>query len=50
MIEKAALTQFIPHLNYTNKFALKNSAYKPGNSTETLLCKINSDIMKNMDS
>ena len=50
VIEKAALTQFIPHLECTQKFALKNSAYKTGNSTETLLCKINSDIMKNMDS
>ena len=50
LIEKVALSQFIPHLNYTQKFALKNSAYKAGNSTETLLCKINSDIMKNMDS
>ena len=49
LIEKVALSQFIPHLNHTQKFALKNSAYKSGNSTETLLCKINSDIMINME-
>ena len=49
IIEKAVLKQLIPHLNSTNNFANNNSAYKPGYSTETILLKIHSDIINNID-
>ena len=40
----------MPHLNSTNKFAINNVAYKPLHSTETLLTKVNNNIIKNSDS
>ena len=49
LIEKSALLRYIPHLNNTKKFAINNSAYKPVHSTETLITKVNNDIMVNMD-
>ena len=49
IIEKAAISQYIPYLKETNKFSINNSAYKQNHSTETLLTKIHSDIIQNMD-
>ena len=49
IFEKAAISQYIPHLKETNKFSINNSAYKQNHSTETLLTKIHSDIIQNMD-
>ena len=48
IIEKAVLTQCIPFLQSTEKFAQNNSAYKKYHSTETLLTKISSDIVTNI--
>ena len=50
IVEKAGLQQYVTHLDSENMFSTKNSAYKKHHSTETLLLKINSDIMNNMDS
>ena len=49
IVEKAALSQYIDHLEAMSMFSPQNSAYKKNHSTETLLVKINSDIMNNMD-
>ena len=49
VIEKAAIFQYVPYLKETNKFSMNNSAYKQNHSTETLLAKIHSDIIQNMD-
>ena len=50
IIEKAALTFYTPQLNSLASFKDYNSAYKENFSTETLLTKINTDILNNMDS
>ena len=49
VIEKAALLSFNEQFNQSNSFLYFNSAYKPDFSTETLLTKITSDILINMD-
>ena len=49
LIEKAALKQIMPYLERSNLYAKYNSAYRKFHSTETLLLKINSDILNNMD-
>ena len=49
VLEKVIISQTVPHLNSTNKFSVNNSAYKQFFSTETLLSKINSDIMCNLE-
>ena len=40
IIEKAALSQYTPHLNSFSSFFAHNSAYKPLHSTETLLTTV----------
>ena len=49
LTEKAALESLIPYLKSTNKFATNNSGYQHFHSTETLITKISSDILSNMD-
>ena len=49
VIEKAGLNQYVDHVECINKFSTQNSAYKKHHSTETLLLKIHSDLMNNMD-
>lgn len=49
IVEKAGLLQYVDHLESIDKFSAQNSAYKKYHSTETLLVKIHSDIMNNMD-
>ena len=49
IVEKAGLSQYVDHLDSIDMFMSNNSAYKKHHSTETLLVKINSDIMNNMD-
>ena len=49
IVEKAGLEQYVKHLESINMFGSQNSAYKRGHSTETLLVKIHSDIVNNMD-
>ena len=48
IIEKSALHSLVPYLESTNLFSIKNSAYKSKHSTETLITKINSEIMTSM--
>ena len=48
-IEKAGLNKYVDHVECINKFSTQNSAYKKHHSTETLLIKIHSDLMNNMD-
>ena len=50
LVEKAYLIRQTPHLNSTNKFPINTSAYKPLDSTETLLTKVNNNIRKNLNS
>ena len=50
ILEKTVLNQLVPYLQTTNKYAKNNSAYTENMSTETLLCKIHSDIMTSFDS
>lgn len=49
IIEKAGLFQYTEYLDMNGLSSSKNSAYKSKFSTETLLVKIHSDIMNNMD-
>jgi hypothetical protein len=49
IVEKAGLVQYVDHLESINMYSTQNSAYKKQHSTETLLVKIHSDIMNNMD-
>ena len=49
LVEKAALNQLIPHLESTKVYAVNNSAYKKYHSTDTLLTKIHSNIINNID-
>ena len=49
LTEKAGLNQYVDHLCEIGKFSRNNSAYKDNHSTETLLLKIHSDIINNMD-
>ena len=49
LTEKAGLSQYVDHLCEIGKFSTNNSAYKDNHSTETLLLKIHSDIINNMD-
>ena len=49
IIEKAALTQYVDHVESAGLSSSYNSAYKKNHSTETLLVKLHSDIMNNMD-
>ena len=49
ILEKVALLSYLPHFNFSQNFSLFNSAYKKYHSTETLLAKIHSDIMMNME-
>ena len=49
VIEKAGLNQYVDHVECINKFSTKNSAYKKHHSTDTLLIKIHSDLINNMD-
>ena len=48
-VVKAVHEQHVDHLDSIDMFTSNNSAYKKHHSTETLLVKINSDIMNNMD-
>ena len=50
VVEKAGLAQYIDHLESANMYSPQNSAYKKQHSTESLLVRIHSDIMNNMDS
>ena len=47
--ERAGLSQYVDHLKSINMYTSKNSAYKEQHSTETLLVKVHSDIINNMD-
>ena len=49
LAEKVALKQINPFLNNTNLYLKHNSGYKSHHSTETLLMKINDDIIKAID-
>ena len=49
IIEKAALITYIKQFNKLPSFHDCNSAYRQNFSTETLLTKINTDIIENMD-
>ena len=49
LVEKCALQTIYPHLETSKRFSKFNSAYRKYHSTETLLTKIHSDIMINMD-
>ena len=49
IVEKAGLSQYVDDLDSIDMFTSNNSAYKKHHSTETLLVKINSDIMNNVD-
>ena len=49
IIEKAALSQYNPHLNSFSSFSAHNSAYKPLHSTETLSTTVHSDIVNSID-
>ena len=49
LVEKCALKTLYPHLENSKLFSKFNSAYRKHHSTETLLTKIHSDIMMNMD-
>ena len=49
VIEKAALSQYTTYAESIGMVSSNNSAYKKKNSTETLLIKIHSDILNNMD-
>ena len=49
IVEKAGLVQYVNHLESIDMYSKHNSAYKKHHSTETLLVKIQSDIMNNMD-
>ena len=48
IIEKSPLHSLVPYLESTNLFSIKSSAYKIKHSTETLITKINSEIMTSM--
>ena len=50
LVEKAGLSQYVTYLKKIDRFSSLNSAYKEKHSTETLLTKIHSDIINNMDS
>ena len=49
ILEKAALKTITEHLYSTGHFATLNSAYKRNYSTETLITKLNSDILSSID-
>ena len=49
IIEKAGLAQYVDHLDNIGMSTSDNSAYKCHHSTETLLVKIFSDIVNNID-
>ena len=49
IVEKSALPQYVQHLEELGLYSTENSAYKQYHSTETLLAKVHSDIMNNMD-
>ena len=49
IVEKSALPQYVQHLQGLGLYTTENSAYKQYHSTETLLAKVHSDIMNNMD-
>ena len=49
ILEKAALQKLTTHFSLLDQFATSNSAYKAYYSTETLLTKISSDILTNME-
>ena len=49
IIEKAVLSQLMKQFYKIDSFINSNSDYKPHSSTETLLTKITSNILHNMD-
>ena len=49
VVESAALSQYRNHLDLNNQMPKKNAAYTKFHSTETILLRVQSDILMNMD-
>ena len=49
VVESAAISQYRDHLEMNNQMPTRNAAYTKFHSTETILARIQSDILLNMD-
>ena len=49
LVESAAISQYVAHLNKNGQMPKKNAAYSKHQSTETILLRVHSDILNNVD-
>ena len=49
LVESAAISQYVAHLNKNGQMPKKNAAYSKHQSTETILLRVHSDILNNID-
>jgi hypothetical protein len=49
IVESAAIQQYRDHLTENDQMPMKNAAYRKHHSTETILTRVHSDILCNMD-